>query len=39
MLGHVASEEPGMEDLAKWLGTFISEVPIRFVPAGEPFWT
>jgi len=39
MLGHVASEEPGMEDLAKWLGMFISEVPIRFVPAGEPFWT
>jgi putative NIF3 family GTP cyclohydrolase 1 type 2 len=39
MLGHVVSEEAGMEDLANWLRGFIPEVPIRFVPAGEPFWT
>jgi putative NIF3 family GTP cyclohydrolase 1 type 2 len=39
MLGHVVSEQPGMEDLARWLGTFIKEVPIQFVPAEEPFWT
>ncbi len=39
MLGHVVSEQPGMEDLAKWLGTFIKDVPIQFVPADEPFWT
>jgi putative NIF3 family GTP cyclohydrolase 1 type 2 len=39
MLGHVISEQPGMEDLATWMKTFISEVPIRFVPAAEPFWT
>ncbi len=39
LLGHVISEQPGMEDLAKWMRTFIQEVPIQFVPAEEPFWT
>jgi len=38
LLGHVISEQAGMEDYAKWLGTFIHDVPIRFVPAEEPFW-
>ena len=38
MLGHVVSEQPGMEDLAHWLRTFIPEIPIQFVPAEEPFW-
>jgi putative NIF3 family GTP cyclohydrolase 1 type 2 len=38
MLGHVVSEEPGMEDYANWLRTFIHDIPIKFVPAGEPFW-
>jgi putative NIF3 family GTP cyclohydrolase 1 type 2 len=39
ILGHVVSEEPGMEECAKWLRTFITGIPIQFVPAGEPFWT
>jgi putative NIF3 family GTP cyclohydrolase 1 type 2 len=39
MLGHVVSEQPGMEDLAKWLRTFVTGVPVQFVPAEEPFWT
>jgi putative NIF3 family GTP cyclohydrolase 1 type 2 len=39
MLGHVVSEQPGMEDLAQWMQTFIKGVPIQFVPAQEPFWT
>src|SRR5215469_1241264 len=38
MLGHVISEQPGMEDLANWMRTFIHEVPIQFVPAEEPYW-
>jgi len=38
MLGHAISEEPGMWDLGEWLKTFISEVPIQLVRAGEPFW-
>jgi putative NIF3 family GTP cyclohydrolase 1 type 2 len=38
MLGHVVSEEAGMEDYGNWLRTFIHGLPIRFVPAGEPYW-
>ena len=38
MLGHAISEEPGMQDLAMWLKTFIPEIPIQLVRAGEPFW-
>jgi putative NIF3 family GTP cyclohydrolase 1 type 2 len=38
LLGHAISEEPGMEYCAEWLKTFISEVPVEFIPAGEPFW-
>ena len=36
-LGQAASEEPGCAELAAWLKSFISEVPIEFIPAGEPF--
>jgi len=39
MLGHVISEQPGMEDLAKWMQTFIKGIPIRLIAAEEPFWT
>jgi putative NIF3 family GTP cyclohydrolase 1 type 2 len=39
ILGHAISEEPGMEDCATWLRTFVSEVPILFLRAGEPFWS
>jgi hypothetical protein len=38
MLGHVVSEEPGMEDYGNWLRTFIRGVRIEFLPAGEPYW-
>ena len=38
ILGHAISEEPGMEDFAVWLRTFLTEVPVQFVNAGEPFW-
>jgi putative NIF3 family GTP cyclohydrolase 1 type 2 len=38
MLGHVISEQAGMEDYANWMKTFISDVPIKFVPADEPYW-
>jgi putative NIF3 family GTP cyclohydrolase 1 type 2 len=39
ILGHAVSEEPGMEDCATWLRTFITEVPIQWIRAGEPFWS
>jgi putative NIF3 family GTP cyclohydrolase 1 type 2 len=36
-IGHTISEDPGMKLCADWLKTFISEVPIEWIPAGEPF--
>jgi putative NIF3 family GTP cyclohydrolase 1 type 2 len=39
VLGHVISEENGMNECARWLKTFITEVPVEFIPAGEPFWS
>jgi hypothetical protein len=38
ILGHIPSEQAGMEECAHWLKTFITEVPVEFVPAREPFW-
>jgi putative NIF3 family GTP cyclohydrolase 1 type 2 len=38
LMGHDVSEELGMQECATWLKTFVSEVPIEFIPAGEPFW-
>jgi putative NIF3 family GTP cyclohydrolase 1 type 2 len=39
ILGHAISEEPGMEDAANWLRTFITGVPVQFIRSGEPFWS
>jgi hypothetical protein len=38
MLGHAVSEEAGMLEMAQWIGRFVTEVPVRLVKAGEPFW-
>ncbi|GJM30421.1 MAG: hypothetical protein DHS20C17_30560 [Cyclobacteriaceae bacterium] len=38
VLGHADSEEPGMEYVADWLEQLVPEVPVRFVPAGNPLW-
>jgi len=37
MLSHVPSEQPGMGECAKWLKTFVTEVPVEFVPTKDPF--
>jgi len=37
ILGHVPSEQSGMKYCAEWLRTFITDVPVEFVPAAEPF--
>jgi putative NIF3 family GTP cyclohydrolase 1 type 2 len=39
ILGHEISEEPGMEDAAEWLHTFIKDIPVQFIRAGEPYWS
>ena len=38
IIGHWISEEGGMRLCADWLKTFITEVPIEWIPAGDPFW-
>jgi putative NIF3 family GTP cyclohydrolase 1 type 2 len=39
VLGHIPSEQAGMDECARWMKTFLTEVPIAFVPAAEPFWS
>jgi putative NIF3 family GTP cyclohydrolase 1 type 2 len=38
ILGHVVSEQWGMEYCAEWLKTFVPEVPVAFLPMREPWW-
>jgi putative NIF3 family GTP cyclohydrolase 1 type 2 len=38
LLGHIPSEQAGMQNCAEWLKTFIKDVPVAFAPASEPFW-
>jgi Tfp pilus assembly ATPase PilU len=38
ILGHVPSEEAGMEQCAVWLKTFIKEIPVNYIQTPEPFW-
>jgi len=38
VLGHVVSEQGGMKYCTEWLKSFVTDVPIEFVPASEPFW-
>jgi putative NIF3 family GTP cyclohydrolase 1 type 2 len=38
LLTHIPSEQAGMDECTRWLKTFVSEVPVEFVPARQPFW-
>ncbi len=38
VLGHLVSEQAGMQYCAEWLKGFIPEVPVEFVQSAEPFW-
>lgn len=38
VLGHVLSEQWGMEFCADWLKELVKEVPVRFLPLIEPYW-
>jgi len=38
VIGHVPSEQAGMEECARWLKTFIKNVPVEFVATKQPFW-
>jgi putative NIF3 family GTP cyclohydrolase 1 type 2 len=39
VIGHVPSEQAGMDECVRWLKTFVKDVPIEFVPTKQPFWT
>ena len=38
LMTHIPSEQAGMKECADWLKTFVSDVPVRFVEARQPFW-
>jgi hypothetical protein len=38
LLGQEVSEDPGCGEMAAWLKSFVSEVPVQWIPAGEPSW-
>lgn len=38
IVSHEAGEEAGMDECAKWLRTFIGEVPVEFVPTHDRLW-
>ncbi len=39
MVGHINSEQWGMEYCAEWLHGFVPEVPVKFLEMPEPYWT
>jgi putative NIF3 family GTP cyclohydrolase 1 type 2 len=39
VIGHIPSEQMGMDGCARWLKGFVKDVPVEFVPAKQPFWT
>jgi putative NIF3 family GTP cyclohydrolase 1 type 2 len=38
LVGRIVSEEPGMRACADWVKSFVSEVPVRHIAAGDPYW-
>jgi len=39
VIGHIPSEQAGMEECMRWLKGFVKSVPVEFVPAKQPFWS
>lgn len=39
MVGHIQSEQWGMEPCAPWIKKFVPEVPVKFLEMPEPYWT
>ena len=39
LIGHIPSEQQGMDECTRWLKGFVKQVPVEFVPAKQPFWT
>lgn len=39
MIGHINSEQWGMDYCAEWIRGFVAEVPVKFLEMPEPYWT
>jgi putative NIF3 family GTP cyclohydrolase 1 type 2 len=38
VIGHIPSEQAGMEECTEWLKGFVTGMKIEFVPSKQPFW-
>ena len=38
VIGHIPSEQAGMEECTRWMKGFVKEVPVELVAAKEPWW-
>ena len=38
LIGHWVSEDQGMRLCADWLRSFVTDVPVEWIPADDPFW-
>ena len=38
LVGRSLSEDAGMKVCAEWLATIASDVPVHWLPAGDPYW-
>ena len=38
LVGRVVSEDPGMARCATWIESFVPEMPVRHISAGDPYW-
>lgn len=38
LVGRSLSEDAGMNACAQWLTTIVSEAPVRWIAAGDPYW-
>jgi hypothetical protein len=38
LVGRSLSEDAGMKVCAEWLAMLAPEVPVRWLPAGDPYW-
>ena len=39
IVGHIPSEQAGMQELATWLEPLVKGTPVTFIAAKEPFWS
>jgi hypothetical protein len=39
VIGHIPSEQAGMEECTRWLKGFVKSAPVEFVATKEPWWT